>query len=261
MNSPVQEVLNKGFLPPLEGDIPPSEMSNKDKFYDFEVMDSMGRAIKFSGLYLGGYFGDGSIDTMEGISLDLELYKTNMGHFICERRIIDDEDEGCPDAVWELVETEEDVISFFGQGWVAHKLYQSVGIDNHEQLSITGVDFSKNDYDEIVVKRDNKSSLKFFGKSIAKTVYQQQYDYGNVQELELFILPNGQFVCVNIVYSSAFDELDNYNAEVVNSYAEVKSFFKFLLDSDSAVAWGKKLQQHVNDGIKYNGEYSKSAKE
>lgn len=60
----------------------------------------------------------------------LKLYRTTNGHYVChrEKKTLWDV---CKDiSEWVIAKNHDEVVAFFGQGWLAHDIYKTVGIEN-----------------------------------------------------------------------------------------------------------------------------------
>lgn len=102
----------------------------------FTVLRNEQSAIKFSGEEVA--FTKSSPDQATGSNYsgsvghwtELTLYRTAKGKYVCER-VERTQWQGAKDEYYgQVCETLEEVIKFFGHGWVAQDLYHNAGIED-----------------------------------------------------------------------------------------------------------------------------------
>ena len=203
--------------------------------YGFSAAPNYG--LRLSGKVIAGLSVAFDVDGMNNSDVELYLYKTVKDRFVCQRITAKDEEGAAPKVDWQVVENETSIKAFFGQGWIAQELYLMANIDNTELIA-SGVGKNLGDqYEEVIVRRDGKPSLRFFGKSLAFLTYNHEYDYDYEETLELFIMPNGKYVCKSEQIGVHKGELDHFYGKVCKDYKAIREFFKYKQGSDEAVSW------------------------
>lgn len=239
----LSEIENFGdsFTDILEVDYDPT-MGHRA--YAFDIAPGYG--LRLSGEVLAGVAVAFDVDGMNDSNIELYLYKTAKGRFVCQRIIAKDDDAEVPQIDWQVAENDSTIKAFFGQGWIAQELYLKANIDNTEEVVSGAGEDCGDQYQLITVRRDDKPSLKFFGMSLGSINYRHEYDYDYEETLELFIMPNGQYVCKSVEIGVHEGELNHYYAKACKDYKGIRDFFKNKAGSDEAVVWVSSLKNMHN---------------
>ena len=158
--------------------------------------------------------------------LEVALYKTIKGRYICSRKRIA---VGNLSEITELklAENEAEVVGFFGQNMLAHDLYRSARIKNYTHIE-DGYDADKHskDYEWTILYNDNTPDYAFYGKHIAGE--EIEYGYGLCEEVCLYGLPNGKFVCLKVAGGFPYASV----VRIAKDMDQVRMFFGHLAQED-----------------------------
>lgn len=223
----------------------------ESKNYGFSMAPHFG--LRLSGDFIAGVAANSYADGMNDEDVELYLYKINKGGFVCQKISVmfDEELEEREEAevTWKTVDNHDAIKKFFGQGWLAQELYLKADIDNAEEVVSGAGEDCGDQYRQITVRRDKKPSLRFFGMSLGSISFKHEYDYDYEETLELFIMPNGQYVCKSIEVGVHEGELDHYYAEACEDYEGIHNFFKHRAGNDEATEWIASLKNMHNSKL------------
>lgn len=103
--------------------------SGDNVFQDLLLESTYGRNIHASVHERAVASGSTPAQADEGRTLELKLYETQVGSYVCCRsRLVTKEDDTEIKEV-AIVNSKEEIEDFFGSGWVASKLYKAAGIE------------------------------------------------------------------------------------------------------------------------------------
>lgn len=217
-----------------------------------ELKDNENGTLVFTGSIVAAVDFGSHYEDLEGKAVALTLYKTNDSKFVCHRVTDDNWSQDSESTVSEavIVDSEDQVVSFFGQHWTAKALYQRAGLDYAESIDDGSKGVVIKGFKEIFIERGNQAAIKFKGKILGYIRFQHEYFHDYEEELRLIVMPNGRFVCESTEHFYEHDEMLASEVAFCESYNEVASFFEPHLQSDAAHAWVGTLEELISNNQK-----------
>ena len=214
-----------------------------------ELKDDKNGALVFTGTIVAGVDFGSHYEDLEGKALSLTLYKTDDSKFVCHRETDNHWEQGSEDIVSEvlMVDSADQVVSFFGQHWTAKALYQRAGLDYAENINDGSKGLIIEGFKEIFIERGNQTAIRFKGKVLGYIRFRHEYLHDYEEELRLIVMPNGRFVCESTEHFHEHDEMLASEVAFCESYEQVASFFEPHLQSDAAYAWADTLEELISN--------------